>query len=169
MNYEYLSKEFSIPVASVKAIASVESNGAGFDEKTGKIKIQFEPAWFKRFTGISVANGIEGQKEEWKAFNTAFAADKDKAMQSTSWGLMQVMGFNYKRLGFKNVGEMVDFAKVCETNQLWLGLKFIATDKKLYNALLNKDWAKVAYYYNGSNYAINQYDKKLKEAYLKFS
>lgn len=52
-------------------------------------------------------------------------------MESTSIGRMQVMGLHWKRLGFKSVGDMWNFAKKSEANQLWLGLKFIQTDKRL--------------------------------------
>ena len=168
INYDSLSKQFNIPVPSVKAFAYVESAGSGFDPATGKIKIQFEPSWFKRFTNIIINNNVDVQKKVWEAFNLAFSKSPNKAMESTSWGLMQVMGFHWKRLGFSSVGAMIDFAKVSETNQLWLGLKFIQTDSRLLKALLNKDWKSVAYYYNGAGYAINKYDKKLAQAEIKF-
>jgi len=168
IQFATLSTEFGIPIPSIKAFHLVESSGDGFDSITGKIKIQFEPSWFKKFTNILINNKVDIQKKEWEAFNLAFLKNPNKAMESTSWGAMQVMGFHFKRLGFNTVGEMVDFAKESETNQLWLGLKFIKTDSRLYTALLQKNWAKVAYYYNGSGYAINRYDKKLEQAEIKF-
>lgn len=166
IDYEKLSEHFGVPIPSIKAIQLVESSGNGFE--SGKIKIQFEPSWFKRFTNKIINNKVDIQKKEWEAFNQAFKINPDKAMESTSWGCMQVMGFHWKRLGFDSVGEMVDFAKESETNQLWLGLKFIQTDNRLFNALLMKDWKKVAYYYNGAGYVINSYDKKLEQAEIKF-
>jgi len=168
VDYEKLSQDFKIPVPSIKAIQLVESNGSGFDANTGKIKIQFEPHWFKRFTNILINNKVDVQSKEWHAFNLAYTKNPNKAMESTSWGCMQVMGFHWKRLGFASVGQMVDFAKESETNQMWLGLQFIKTDLRLYKALLAKDWQKVAYYYNGAGYAINRYDKKLEQAEIKF-
>lgn len=38
----------------------------------------------------------------------------------------------------------------------------------MYDALRNKDWATFARCYNGSGYAVNKYDEKLKAAYEKF-
>lgn len=166
--YKNLSITFGIPIPSIKAIKLVESSGSGFDKITGKIKIQFEPSWFKRLTRILISNGVENQAKEWIAFNKAFARNPKKAMESTSWGCMQVMGLHWKRLGFESVGSMVDFAKKSEKNQLWLGLKFIKTDKRLFKALIAKDWKMVAYYYNGANYRINKYDIKLRNAELNF-
>ena len=43
-----LSKFYKIDFASILAFISVETGGLGFDKKTGKILIQFEPHWFKR-------------------------------------------------------------------------------------------------------------------------
>ena len=168
IRFQTLSSEFKIPVPSIKAFHLVESSGDGFDPVTGKIKIQFEPSWFKKFTNILINNKVDIQSKEWIAFNEAYKKNPNKAMESTSWGAMQVMGFHFKRLGFDTVGEMVDFAKESETNQLWLGLKFIQTDSRLYTALLQKKWTRVAYYYNGAGYAINRYDKKLEQAEIKF-
>lgn len=170
--YKHLALEFGISVSKVKAIDFVESNGQGFGLKTGKIKIQFEPHYFKRISmlvsGLWSANKVEVQSKEWKAFNDAFKMNPNAAMESTSIGRMQVMGEHWKRLGFKSVGDMWDFAKDSEMNQLWLGLKFIETDNRLFKAVEIWDTKKVAYYYNGKNYWILGYDKKLTSAELRF-
>lgn len=170
--YQKLAKSFSISLSKVKAIDSVESNGKGFDPKTGKIIIQFEPGYFKRIsrltTGFWSFNKVDLQSKEWLAFNDAFSKNPNAAMESTSIGRMQVMGENWKRLGFNSVGEMWDFARKSEVNQLWLGLKFIQTDKKLFRAVQIWDTTKVAYYYNGRNFWIKGYHKKLAAAEIKF-
>lgn len=170
--YSKLSSDFGLPVSSIKAFGYVEASGEGFDPKTGKIKIQFEPSWFKKLSkiisGLWSLNKVDVQSKEWIAFNDAFSKNPTKAMESTSIGNMQVMGFHWKRLGFNSVNEMWDFAKKSEANQLWLGLKFIATDKKLFNYVLNKDWKNVAYLYNGPKYRINKYDTKLAAAEIRF-
>jgi hypothetical protein len=168
-----LSVLFKIPLPKLQAFREVESGMLGFDPKTGKIIIQFEPHWFKRKAPKAEAdiwstNKVEGQVNEWLAFNNAFYKDKTAAMESTSWGSMQVMGFNFKRLGFKSVGEMVDFAKVSEYNQVWLGLKYIETDKRLYDALIDGNFHTVAYLYNGQNYEKYGYHLKLAKAYEKY-
>jgi hypothetical protein len=166
--YKDLSAVFCLPVPSIKAIDFVESNGEGFDPATGKMKIQFEPSWFKKLSkvigGFWSFNKVDVQSKEWLAFNDAFKKDPDAAMQSTSIGRMQVMGFHYKRLGFKTVGQMWDFARESESNQLWLGLKFIETNRTLYYAVKQKEWETVAYLYNGQNYWIKGYHKKLQKA-----
>lgn len=162
-----------VEYAALKAVAVVEGSGKGYDAKTGKILIQFEPHWYKKLDakdgfsggGIWEANKVDVQSKEWDAFNDAFSKDKDAAMMSTSIGLMQVMGFHYKDLGFKTVGEMWDYAKVSEANQLDLGVRFIRKNARLYDALKKKDWATFAYYYNGAQYRKFNYDTRLSQAY----
>ncbi|MFB5946137.1 N-acetylmuramidase family protein [Albibacterium profundi] len=175
-----LACQNGIEYAALKAFIEVESGGRGFDPVTGKIIIQFEPSWFRKKapyapTGKWSLNGVERQSKEWIAFNDAFYKDPDAAMQATSIGLMQVMGFNYSMVGFKTVGEMWDFAKVSERNQLDLGVRFIVANRKLHNALIKKDWHLVAYYYNGEKYremakiwGREPYDISMQKAYNKY-
>lgn len=159
--------------AAVKAIVMVEGSGSGFDAATEKILIQFEPSWYKRldakdgFSGHGVweENKVEKQSAEWIAFNDAFSKDSDAAMMATSWGIMQVMGFHYRDIGFNTVGEMVDFAKVSESNQVELGIRFIKKNARLNDALKKKDWSTFAYYYNGEQYKKFNYDNRMMDAY----
>lgn len=167
INYKKLSEEFGIEMSSIKAFVEVESSGEGFDPKTGKIKIQFEPGWFKKFTKLVINNGVESQEKERKAFNLAFSKNPDKAMQSTSWGCMQVLGLHFKALGFKSVDDFIDFMKVSEHNQVWAGLAFIRSNKNLFRALQIKDWDTVARIYNGPLYYIKGYHKKLANAEIR--
>lgn len=161
--------------AALKAVIMVEGSGKGFDPVNGKILIQFEPAWYRKldaadgFSGHGVweANKVEKQAGEWVAFNDAFSKDPDAALQSTSWGMMQIMGFHWKELGFDSVGAMVEYAKESEANQVELGVRFINKSSRLSNALKSLDWATFAHYYNGSNYKINNYDLRLAEEYKK--
>lgn len=166
-----LAKANGYTYNNLMAVIKVESGGIGF-AADGKLIIQFEPSWFKRKSpytpsGLWSQNGVERQSAEWKAFNDAFAKNPNAAMESTSIGLMQVMGFHYKLLGFKTVGEMWDYAKVSERNQLDLAMRFIKSNKKLDNALKTGDAATFAYYYNGSQYKKYKYDTRLISAGMK--
>lgn len=156
--------------AALKAVIMVEGSGRGYDAGTGKILIQFEPHWFRRLSanatpGIWDKNKVEKQAGEWLAFNDAYEKDADAAMSATSVGMMQVMGFHSKALGFKSVGEMWDFAKVSEANQVELGVRFIIKNVRLSSALRDKDWKVFAYYYNGPKYRDHKYDERLAKEY----
>lgn len=166
-----------IEFAVLRAFIAVESGGKGFDGVTGKILIQFEPHHFRRISGrvngqIWPANKIDVQSKEWKAFNEAFRIDPDAAMQATSIGLPQIMGFHWKRLGYSSVGAMWDDFKSGIVNQIKALIKFIDTDPRLKKAILEKDWHKIAYYYNGAGYAAQAhrngyepYNFQMKKAY----
>ena len=158
----------------LKSIIQVESGQHGFDAVTGKIIIQFEPAWFRRLYKDWAAhtlhttwqsNKVGNQAAEWIAFNSAFAINAEAAMKSTSIGMMQLMGFHYAETGYKTVGDLWDFAKESERNQVLLALKWIKTVRPLHLAIKNKDWPKIAYYYNGKNYQAFHYDTRLLSAY----
>ena len=162
-----LAAKFGIEYIALCAVLKVESAGSGFSNN-GKIKIQFEPYHFNKYTGIRIANGVENQKVEYKAYFKAVDIDQEAAMLSTSWGLGQVMGFNHKRAGYITVQEMVGTFNSSEYYQLEGMLNFVKSSKKMYTALLSKDWATFAYYYNGKYYKKWNYDTKLEEAYKSF-
>lgn len=162
---EELARALGVEYAALKAVIDIESAGSGFDPITGKIKIQFEPYHFQKRTGIRVANGVENQQAEWKAFNRAWGYDPEAAMQSTSWGMFQIMGFNHRAAGFQTVGEMVDAFKISEMEQAKGACTFIRNNPPMYRALQKKDWATFAHYYNGKHYKKFNYDARLKKAY----
>ncbi len=148
----------NIEPSALLAFIAVESGGKGFDSNTGKILIQFEPHWFKKKapyapSGQWSVNKVERQAAEWRAFNEAFKINPDAAMESTSIGLPQIMGFHWKRLGYESVGKMWDDFKAGELKQVKALIKFIETDKRLLKALIDKDWHQVAMIYNGAGYA----------------
>lgn len=171
-----IAAQVGLTYAELAAFIEVESGGAGFIN--GKIVIQFEPHVFRRYVkptndfaaewAIVNANKVEGQTAEWKAFNAAYRISPQSALMSTSIGLMQIMGFNHAACGFKAVNDFWDYCKASEKNQIIAGAKFIQSNKSLYNALKSHNWARVAYYYNGANYAVNKYDSKLARAYDRY-
>jgi len=152
---EGLAESIDISYATLMAFISVESGGKGFIN--GRIVIQFEPVWFRKKapfapSGLWSINKVENQEKEYKAFSNAFKLNPDAAMQATSWGLGQIMGFHYARLGFKTVGAMVDAFKSSEYQQVKGIVKFIQTDPKLWKAIKARNWHLVATYYNGGGY-----------------
>lgn len=175
-----IANMFGFEEAVMLSFIEVETGGRGFNVD-GKIMIQFEPHWFKKKapyapSGKWSINKVDVQSKEWIAFNDAFAKNPDAAMESTSIGLGQIMGFHFKRLGFKTVGEMWDHAKESLQNQIWQIAKFIDTDKALKTAIQNKDWFTIAKIYNGAGfmeiarkYGREPYNISMANAYKKYS
>jgi hypothetical protein len=171
---------FKIEAAAVIAFIEVETGGKGFASATGKIIIQFEPAWYRKVThyapsGLWSVNKVDVQSKEWLAFNDAFRFNKVAAMECTSIGLGQIMGFHWKRLGYESVHAMWNDAKISLERQIWQICKFISTDLKLQSALKVHDWDGVASIYNGSGfraiaakYGREPYDISMKNAYEKY-
>jgi len=159
-----LADEFGVELRALKAVLKVESSGSGFG-KDGKVKIQFEPYHFRKYTDIRIDNGVEGQTVEYEAYFKAVEIDQKAAMLSTSWGLGQIMGFNHKAAGYSVVDNMVLSFNASEYYQLKGMLNFIKSNKKLYQALKDKDWATFARYYNGKYYKKFNYDTRLAAAY----
>lgn len=123
----------------------------------------------------AMSNRVEDQVKEYVAFSAAFAIHADAAMKATSWGLGQVMGHHFANLGFKHVGEFIDYCKISEAHQLDMMMRFINENKALDKAIRIKDWDTFAYRYNGKNYKgdpttyKDDYDYKLRQAYALFS
>lgn len=160
-----LANKFGFEYQAVAAVMAVESSGRGYDASTGKVLIQFEPYWFKYYSGIAIANGVENQAKEWEAFNNAWAKNPNAAMMATSWGLGQIMGFNFKAAGYRSVDDMVTAFRESEYNQLHGMLMMISANHKLKKAMQDKDWRTFAYYYNGPQYLKFKYDTRLASAY----
>lgn len=142
----------SIEPAMLLAFIQVESGNKAF-ETNGKLVIQFEPYHFRKRTGKIINNIVDVQSKEWIAFNEAFAINKEAAMESTSIGLPQIMGFHWKRLGYDSVGAMWDDFKKGEDQQVLALIKFIETDVFLKRAMINKDYNAIANIYNGADWA----------------
>ena len=174
-------KKSKLDTAVLLAFISVETGGFGFDQTTGKILIQFEPAWFKKKapyapSGVWSVNKVDVQSKEWLAFNDAFKKNQNAAMESTSIGLGQIMGFHYKTLGYSSVGDMWDDAKKGIEQQINQIIGFINSDKRLLKAIEEKNWDRIASIYNGAGYkelakkyGREPYDISMKKAYEKFS
>jgi hypothetical protein len=165
-------------VASIKAVAEVESSGAGF-LRSGKLKILFEGQYFHKYTHgrfdaleptLSypkwTSKFYKGGEGEYKRFNKAFNLDKTAAMYSSSWGRFQIMGFNFSLCGFTSVDEFVDFLRAEENNHLEAFCAYIQS-VYLIDELREHRWTDFARKYNGPLYWKNQYDTKLMAAYLK--
>jgi hypothetical protein len=178
-----VAEEIGVEVAALKAVLAVESAGAGFD-KSGRPKALFErhhffkhlkakPVELDQAVSAGLAYPKWGEKPYPKGSDAVYAEiaaaydiDADAALLSTSWGLGQVMGSNFKMIGCESVAEMLAQAMHSEGQQLRHMANFCKS-AGLINAMKNKDWAAFAKGYNGPQYAKNQYDIKLANAYQK--
>lgn len=171
---------FNIPYSSLKAVLEVETLGRGFYEGTLIPVVRLENHIFGKETkykynqshphlSSTIFNGkynLTGWKE-FERFQKAYALDKLAAIRATSWGLGQVMGFNYHYTDYDNEIKFMWAMFDCERSQLYAMLDFIKANN-LDQYLRTEDWAAFAKGYNGKNYAQNQYDVKLKIAAARY-
>lgn len=185
---ERAALRLGVPVASVMAVNSVESRGRGFNAD-GSLIILFErhvmrrrlqahgypqadiDALASRYPDIinPSAGGYLGGGREWERLNRARAVHDSAALESASYGLFQIMGHHWKRLGYDSVQSFVASMEEGESRQLEAFVRFIETDQVLHKALKNSQWALFAKYYNGPAYEKNQYDIKMAQAFDRFS
>lgn len=92
----------------------------------------------------------------------------EPALKSASWGMGQVMGFNYKVAGFKSAAGMVQAMVKSEDAQLSAMAGYLKANG-LAEKLVKKDWTGFAKVYNGLTYWQNHYDVKLAEQYQRFA
>lgn len=186
-DYSDAATELGVDVASIKAITEVESNGGGFTTD-GLPKILFERHVMYRLVGEKfgaakagvffrsypeVCNPSAGgygpsSAQSARMDSAGKLIDRDCALQSSSWGLFQIMGYHWKDLGYMSLQAFVNAMYASEGAQLQAFVSFIHNDPRLLKALRGHRWAAFAEAYNGPNYAKNQYDSKLKAAYEKY-
>ena len=171
---EACAARLSVHPAELWTVLRVETRGCGYFGDRRPV-ILFERHVFSRKTGHRFdaqapdisnphAGGYAGGVKEYERLARALALDEQAAMESASWGLGQVMGFNATDLGYGSVEQFVTRMMVSEDEQLAALTAFIQKNG-LAEPLRHHDWAAFARGYNGPGYEKNQYDKKLAEAY----
>lgn len=169
--------------ATIRAVMEVEAAGKPFGPDW-RPTILFEPHIFyqevpapKRVAAVNAGVAYAKwrtrpypahQAARWQQFDTAAGFDRPAAIRSTSFGLGQIMGFNFKRAGFATEDAFFQAMRDSEKAQLLAMVRLIRS-MRLDDELQNRDWAAFAHGYNGDNYAVNRYDQKLAAAFRKWS
>ncbi len=161
--YARAAATLGVPIEVIRAVAITETQGSAFYPGM-KPKVLFERHYFHRFTdgaydgsnpGISNAKkggwGLQSAQEG--RLNEAVALDEEAAYKSASYGAFQLMGDKFTKCGYSSAK---DFASAMmtggEDEHLEAFVSYIKSDQRLMKALENKDWAKFAKFYNGSDY-----------------
>ncbi|GAB3361197.1 N-acetylmuramidase domain-containing protein [Lysobacter tyrosinilyticus] len=176
------AQALEVEEATLRAIAEVESNGEGFlPPPSDRPKILFEGHAFHRLTGGRYSDAhpdisyprwsqrkyADSPAGEWQRFEAACRLDRTAALQSASWGLFQIMGFNYPYCGCADVEAFVASQYESATQQLALFVKFISRPPLL-PALRSRRWKSFARAYNGPDFATLHYDERLAAAYARW-
>jgi hypothetical protein len=98
----------------------------------------------------------------YRRLRKAFKLDATAALESCSRGAFQIMGSNYKSLGYASVQEMVRDLSRSERPHLKGFVNFVKADPILLEALQHHDFTIFAARYNGPQYKENDYDGVMK-------
>ena len=109
-----------------------------------------------------------GGAHQYDRLARAMAKDRQAALKSASWGAGQILGENFSAAGFASVEDMVAAMSESEDRQLAAMGSFLVSTR-LNTPLTARDWTSFARGYNGPNFAINQYDDRLKAEFQKYS
>ena len=174
---EPLSAKIGIDKAVAVAVIAVESGGSGMGPD-GRMIIRFENHLFWTYWGKAnpAAYGQyfvfdqnaswkghqyrpqpggpwldvhQNQNSEWAAFNFASTIDGGAARKSISMGLVQIMGFNNRAIGYTSPDAMFAAFAADEKFQLLGFFNFVKNDQRQINALQNRDFVGFARIYNG--------------------
>jgi peptidoglycan hydrolase-like protein with peptidoglycan-binding domain len=182
---EKIAKRLDVEPAALLAVAEVESAGVATWNVKGKSlpAIRFEGHYFYRLLkgrqrAAAVAAGLASPKAgavknpasysaRYALLSRAAAINEEVAYESTSWGLGQVMGSHWKKLGFTSAADMVKMAKSGIPGQVEIMARYI---KKfgLVDELQSKGFTSFAKQYNGPGYKQNRYDTKMAAAYKRW-
>lgn len=188
---KFVSDELKIDVATAMSILCVESSGEGF--VNGKMIIRFENHVFDMYFGKKNSDKFEkhfkydkasrrnghyfrdsengdwqvchtGQEMEWKVFEFARKLDEAFAIYSISMGAPQVMGFNYKFIGYNTPQEMFDKFSKDIRYQLYAFFDFCKYKPDRVKYLQQRDFYQFAYEYNGPT-DPGAYEQRMKKYY----
>jgi hypothetical protein len=159
-----LAKARNIPAAVALAIFRIESGGKAFG-KDGRMIIRYEPHIFAKYSPTRVEATRGGQAAEWDNFARASAVDPHAAKLSISMGAAQVMGFNFKMVGFPTVEAMFDALSKSEDAQIVSFFDFVK-NRGIEEAARKGDWTTFARAYNGAGQ--QGYDTMISSNYAKF-
>lgn len=163
------ARKLGVEEATIRAVAKIEGGSKAFYTDTNFPIVRMENHIIKRYCDNNKLQCPDFGKNqtginEWYRFKKAYDWNKKAAIYSTSFGMFQIMGFNYAYVGWPSLESFYASMSESADEQLKAFVNFVIK-KKLVTALKNHDWKAFAKGYNGATYYVLQYDVKLKNAY----
>ena len=183
-----IARAWGIPPAALLAVKLVETGTKSGFLDSGKPQILFEGHVFYKYLKANVKSlnvdqlalqypnivyrtwdksKYKGGEKEWLRMEQARQINEKYANYAASWGMFQIMGFNFRSCGSPSIEQFVTDMCESQEKQLLLALNFMRNNH-LIGFLQKKQWASFAKSYNGSGYAQNRYHTKLEAAYRSY-
>jgi hypothetical protein len=179
-DWQHAATLLGCDVAAIKAVADVESPGAGF-LSSGEPYILFEAHIFSRLTNHFYDDShpqissrtwnrqlYRNSKGEHERLQQAVQLNRNAALQSASYGRFQICGFNWQRCGYASLQDFINDMYKDEAAHLKAFCGFIKS-MGLADELQRKDWIGFARGYNGPQFSANNYDEKLQAAHQRYA
>jgi|HubBroStandDraft_1064217.scaffolds.fasta_scaffold97526_2 hypothetical protein len=193
-DYGAAAASIGCEISAIMAVAQVEAGGRHGFAANGLPIIRYELHQFHKQTGgkyrvlhdpydlthphLSEPTLADGERchsgrqaTEWSLlYGAMILRDANKrrraseALSSASWGMFQVMGFNGTNVGWNDVGQFATDMFASEGNHLRAFVGYVGY-AGLSAAIVGKNWTAFAEGYNGPDYAVNNYDDRIKAAY----
>lgn len=180
------AKELEIDPIALLAVVEVESGGRAYAEVGGRLAplIRWEGHVFhrnlpavlrKRAVEAGLSSPRAGaipnprrQEDRYALLRRAEDIHVDAAPMAVSWGVGQVLGENWRWLGYRSPQELAAEALSGLKGQARLMVRFI--DRRgLRETLESRDWAAFARAYNGADAACRGYGERLALAYARMA
>ncbi|RBO94938.1 putative peptidoglycan binding protein [Pseudochrobactrum asaccharolyticum] len=180
-----IAKLRGISAPALAAVVEVESNGIAFAKVDGRDVplIRIEGHYFDRLVPakkqkqardaglaspkVGAVKNPKNQLDRYRMLQRMCDIDQAAAIMSCSWGVGQVMGVLWKKLGFSSTDDFRIFVMSSLKNQIEVMVRFIEFSG-LIDELKRLDWAGFARVYNGPGYKANAYDTKMANAYARY-
>lgn len=182
---QHAADDLGVPLAVVRAVNEVESRGMGFLEDERPVILYERHVMYRRLAerGLDAEaiasqhpelvstrrGGYIGGTAEHARLTAASRIHREAAIESCSWGLFQVMGYHWQRLGYASATVFEQFMGLSEAYHLQAFVRFVEADPALHQALFEQRWATFARLYNGPAYRENLYDVRLARAYARYT
>lgn len=186
-DFDAAAARLGVATPILRAVHEVETAGGNGFLEAGKPVILFEGHVFWRqleMRGIPPAALAEGNENilyprwnrehyrggvrEYARLARALRIHEEAALCATSWGMFQLMGFNHEVCGYEHVVDFVQ-AMCCSPGEQLEAFVCFVRKRGLVRYLQCRDWEGFARRYNGSGFALNRYDEKLRRAYERFA
>lgn len=174
-----LAAQYGLEAATFMAVSEVESGRFGSADANGRPIITFEPHLFSRHTqrrydvshpAISTptfnpALYPRDQNGRWAQLRAAYALDPEAAVSATSWGRFQILGQNFRAVGYGSATEFVAEMSKSEMAQ-YRALVAFSISHNLLDDLQRRDFEGFARGYNGMG-QVERYTQLLRAAYVR--
>ena len=160
------AKQYHLDWRILYAILMNESEAQGF--KDGKLKERFEKHIFNGFK--QVHQGYRKKNPHLPGLTTEWIMSHNLQQLeyiSTSYGIAQIMGWQYPLLSYSSVENMIQTWRDLEENQVRDFCLFCVryNNGRFLKALKDMNIQSIAMQYNGTGFARNNYDGKLMKNY----